>query len=210
MGARSKPWNLVVNKGAKMLLSLEVNTVARFSSWADVVDTSDNDFKVKTDVPIPGYYDTKFFFMPSAGVVFFGTGGVYVSPDGTATVYPDSEFIYAEDAFDGGVAMKPFAIPVVCGRVKMSILYLDPESSSGAIVRALVPIPSFIRKGFCDVKVYIPQEFSIKEAYAKIDVVFATEVVFGRNEGVGVYGRLDMDPYDLSLVSSAYVPFAQQ
>jgi hypothetical protein len=73
-----------------------------------------------------------------------------------------------------------------------------------------VPTPSFIRKGFCDVKVYIPQEFSIKEADAKLDVVFATEVVFGRNEGVGVYGRLDMDPYDLSLVSSAYVPFAQR
>ncbi len=210
MGARTKPWNLVVNKGAKILFSLEVNSVARFSAWGDVIDISEEDFTVSTDAPIPGYFDAKFFFMPSAGVIFFGTGGVYVSPEKQATVYPDTEFVYAEDAFDGNVAMKPFAIPMVCGGVKMSILYLDPDGSSGATVRALVPVPTFVKKGFCDVKIYIPQEFAIKKADAKLDVVFATEVVFGRNEGVGVYGRLDMDPFDISLISSAFVPFAER
>jgi len=208
MGMREKPWNMVVEPEDKILLSLDVNTVARFSVWGEVLNVSDDSFSISVDIDLPSYYDAKFFLIPSPGVLFFGYAGVYISPSGTATVYPEGKLVYAEDAFDGDVVMKPFAIPVQCDGIKMSMLYLDPKDVSTGIIRALIPKPTFIKQTFCDVVVYIPQEYAIKEASARLDVVFATEVVFGRNEGVGVYGSLHMDPYDLSLISSAYVPFA--
>ncbi len=207
MGKRTKPWNLVVDKGAQMLLSLEVNSVARFATWAEVVDVKEEEFVIKTSSTLPSYYDAKFFFIPSAGVMYFGKGGIYVSPEGVATVYPETDFIYAEDAFSDATLMKPFAIPLRCGATEMSILYLDPENIGVATIRALIPTPRYVKKGFCEVKVYLPMEYTIKEIEGTLDVSFSTEVVFGRNYGVGVLGHLRIDSPELSLMSSAFVPF---
>lgn len=210
MDIRKGRWDLVVEVGAKLLFSFDVNSVARFSSWGEVIDIKEREFVVKVDKALPSYYDSKFFFVSPTGVIYFGKGGVYVSPEGYAHVYPEGDFIYAEDIFEDPSRMKPFAIPMFMGDIPMSIIYLDPESDEGAIVRALVHYPVFISKGFKNVKVHIPMEFTVKIADATLDIVFATEIVFGRNEGVGVYGHLKMDPYELSLILAAFVPFSQR
>ena len=208
MAMREKEWNLVVEKGARVLLSLSVNSVARFAIWGDVVSAVEEGFSLNVDVPLPSYYDAKYFIIPTPGLMFFGTAGVYIAPDGKAVVYPESPLVYAEDAFDGDVPLKPFALPMVCENTTMSLLYLDPTEDGTAIVRALIPLPTYVKKTFCDVNVHVPQEYTIKEMKARLDIIFATEIMFGRNEGVGVYGKLAMDPYDMSFISSAFVPFA--
>ncbi len=208
MAMREKEWNLVVEKGARVLLSLSVNSVARFAIWGDVVSTSEEGFSLTVDVPLPSYYDAKYFIIPTPGLIFFGTAGVYITPGGKATVYPESTLVYTEDAFDGDVPLKPFALPMVCGGITMSLLYIDPTDDGTAIVRALIPIPTYVKRTFCDVTVRVPQEYTIKDMAGRLDIIFATEVMFGRNEGVGVYGKLEMDPYDISFISSAFVPFA--
>jgi len=207
---RTSRWDLVVEIGAKVLFSFEVNSVARFSSWGEVIDIKEGEFLVKVDKALPSYYDSKFFFISPTGVIYFAKGGVYVSPEGYAHVYPEGDFIYAEDVFEDPSQMKPFAIPMFMRNIPMSIIYLDPEGDEGAIVRALVHYPVFISRGFKDVKVHIPMEFTVKIADATLDIVFATEIVFGRNEGVGVYGHLKMDPYELSLILAAFAPFSQR